>query len=158
MSPIFCLESNAILMISTTYNGQWHCPQHLSHFDISGFDRGPFLRRRRTVGASASTLIQSCSGVAVGSHVRWWGENCQRIHLQVGDMEVYTQYCLTGFACPFLVILKPYKNTLQKRKFFSDIHGGVSSYFYTSAKFPSFKFSCNLFCYSFTSYPWQTPY
>ena len=50
--PFSFLQSNIILIISSIYTGFWHCPWHLSDFEIFECGPDPFLRCRCTVGTS----------------------------------------------------------------------------------------------------------
>lgn len=83
MSPIFFLKSSIILINSTIYPGCWHCPCYLSNSDIFGCDQCLLFLFHCTVGTSENPFFQSCSGVAVCSHVQWLGENWQRRHSSV---------------------------------------------------------------------------
>jgi hypothetical protein len=48
LPPIFFLAVQYNLIITTMCPGYWHCPWHLSDFDVFGCGQGPFLRRRHT--------------------------------------------------------------------------------------------------------------
>jgi len=61
--PYSFLQSNVILIHSTTYPG----PFYLSNSEIFGCDQDPFLRRPGTL---EKPFFQSYSGVAGGSHVQ----------------------------------------------------------------------------------------
>jgi hypothetical protein len=99
----------------------------------------PYSQR---IGESFNPLVFRCRC----SHVRCWGENWQRTHLLGrGDGSLFS--VLSHRHCVSLNCnIKTLQNTLYKRKFFSGIPFGVSTYFTSYTKFSSFK-SRNLFCY-----------
>ena len=68
--PSSLLQYNTILTISTIYNCQWHCPQYLSHFDISRCGQVQLFRRRLTVGKPASPLTLILLTCRI-----WWAPN-----------------------------------------------------------------------------------
>jgi hypothetical protein len=75
----YFLQSNIILIIFSICTGFWHCPWHLSDFEIFGYGPDPFPPCRCTVGTSG---VPYSNPVPVS---RW-----HRRHFKVKKMEVYS--------------------------------------------------------------------